>query len=146
MPRLGPVKTRWLIHQRRCRLLVFSRIQKNHGLCEAECGRPAEDWAHCFGRRNLIAEPWCSLPELTMGLCRSCHRKIDGDVGGTDLETRKRLQWKAVESFLKSYGKKMRQPVFFPRTAHGAFGRHTLEPVGVLRAALAQLAEEDIRL
>jgi hypothetical protein len=45
--------------------------------CEG-CNEPVRlDWAHLFGRGNVIAEPWCSLPELTAALCRSCHRSID---------------------------------------------------------------------
>jgi hypothetical protein len=45
--------------------------------CEG-CGEPARlDFAHLFRRGNIIAEPWCSLPEMTAALCRTCHRGID---------------------------------------------------------------------
>lgn len=45
--------------------------------CEG-CGEPARlDFAHLFRRGNIIAEPWCSLPEMAAALCRTCHRRID---------------------------------------------------------------------
>jgi hypothetical protein len=75
-----------------------------------------------------------------MGLCRSCHRKIDGDIGGTDLKLRKRLQWKAVERLVGTYGMQL------PRTRLGVFGRRVLDPVGLVRRAIGELREEDIKL
>ena len=58
------------------------------------------DWAHLVGRNNKgIGEPWCSLPELTAGLCTSgygvvgCHDKIDRAL---DLALLERLRSKAL--------------------------------------------------
>lgn len=59
------------------------------------------DWAHLFGRRALIGEPWCSSPELTAGLCRDCHRAIDGNV---DTDLRDRLRWDGITRFVEANG------------------------------------------
>lgn len=95
IPKLGPGKAQWLSHHARSRELVRRRA---NGKCEG-CGRAdaALDWAHVMGRGHLIAEPWCSSPELTMGLCRECHRAVDGDLGGTNKTLRERLRWTAFE-------------------------------------------------
>lgn len=78
--------------------------------CEA-CGvRPWRDWAHLFGRGNVVAEPWCSLPELTMGLCRECHDVIDQD---RDPELRERLRRMALIRLGRRF------PVQLPLLAHG---------------------------
>jgi hypothetical protein len=61
-----------------CRTAVAERVRLLGGRCEAGCGaRWGGDWCHLFGRGNIVAEPWCSLPEMTAGLCRTCHRAID---------------------------------------------------------------------
>jgi hypothetical protein len=93
IPKTGPVKGRWLAHQNKSKLIVMKRVEAKGGLCEG-CGKePAVDWQHVFGRRHLIAEPWASSPELTMGLCRACHRSCDGDLGGVNKTLRERLRW-----------------------------------------------------
>jgi len=48
------------------------------------------EWAHLFGRGNIIGEPWCSLPEMTMQLCPTCHQTIDR---ARDLTLRGVLRW-----------------------------------------------------
>jgi len=91
LPQQGPVKGRWGHHHDRSRKAVFLRCK---GICEAPgCSSTQLDWAHLFGRRHLIEEPWCSSPELTAGICRSHHRAIDQY---TDEPLRRLLQWRAV--------------------------------------------------
>lgn len=51
------------------------------------------DWAHLFGRGNIIAEPWCSTPQLTAQLCRTCHNGVDR---GFDKELALRLRREAL--------------------------------------------------
>lgn len=77
----GPHAIRWARWQEKCRREVQRRANFK---CEA-CGsnlRPLE-WCHLAGRGNVISEPWCSTPELTVGLCSTaygelgCHQKID---------------------------------------------------------------------
>jgi hypothetical protein len=74
-------------------------------------------------------------------LCRQDHNAIDGDLFvGIDLKLRKRLQWKAVERLVGTYGMQL------PRTRPGVFGRRVLDPVGLVRRAITELREEDIKL
>src|SRR5665213_2594818 len=94
----GARAARWARWHRQSRLAVMARTQF---ACEG-CGttmRPLE-WAHLVGRNNKgIGEPWCSLPELTTGLCSSgygvvgCHAKIDRAL---DLDLLERLRNKAL--------------------------------------------------
>jgi hypothetical protein len=71
----GDVKGRHLAHHAASRRDVFIRCR---GRCEAEdCTEAATDWAHLFGRRHLLSEPWTSSPACTMGLCRGHHNAVD---------------------------------------------------------------------
>lgn len=77
--------------------------------CEG-CGgqmRPLE-WCHLAGRNNKgIGEPWCSLPELTVGLCSSgygevgCHAKIDRAL---DPDLLSHLRHKALLALVLRFG------------------------------------------
>ena len=77
--------------------------------CEG-CGdnmKPLE-WSHLVGRNNKgIGEPWCSLPELTAGLCTSafgeigCHQKIDRAI---DTELLAHLRQKALIALILRFG------------------------------------------
>lgn len=50
------------------------------GICEAtDCTAKAVEWAHCFGRRHIIAEPLASHKTMTCGLCVDHHREMDRD-------------------------------------------------------------------
>lgn len=88
---IGPVKARWNFHRTRSRAQV-ARLSRQH--CQA-CGRELQhpDWAHMAGRRHLVGEPWASSPQLTMGLCRSCHTSIDQN---RDIELRDTLRRRSV--------------------------------------------------
>jgi len=73
----GAVKGRWLAHQSHSRAIVALRAK---GVCEGPgCGSPGTEWAHLFGRRHIIEEPWASSPELTAALCRTHHRRLDAN-------------------------------------------------------------------
>src|SRR5665213_212817 len=88
LPARGPVKERWADHHARSRLAVMRRAGAK---CEAEeCHEAPTEWAHLFGRRHIIGEPWCSSPALTMGLCKADHQSIDR---GLNPDLRSRLQW-----------------------------------------------------
>lgn len=82
----------------RCYGTLDASFQFNR--CEAGCGEPWIDWAHLFGRGNIIAEPWCSLPALTAGLCRRCHDAIDQD---RDPELRDRLRRRALVRLARAF-------------------------------------------
>ena len=102
--RIGVSTARWMRWRQKCREAVALRAAFK---CEA-CGsnlRPLE-WCHIAGRGNVVAEPFASSPELTMGLCSAgwedigCHNKIDRAI---DLELREMLRWKAVSALMKRY-------------------------------------------
>lgn len=59
------------------------------------------DWAHLFGRRQIISEPWCSSPELTAALCRPCHQSIDR---GLAPYLQKGLRLRAIHSLCEATG------------------------------------------
>jgi hypothetical protein len=81
----GAIAERWERWHQRSRMAVMHRAQFS---CEA-CGqrmRPLE-WHHLVGRNNKgVGEPFCSTPELTVGLCSSgygqigCHQGIENGV------------------------------------------------------------------
>jgi len=74
----GAKTERWERWHARSRRVVFGRVLRNRGRCEAPgCQAQATEWCHLVGRGNLVAEPFTSLPELTAGLCRDHHNAID---------------------------------------------------------------------
>jgi hypothetical protein len=101
----GAVAQRWARWHERSRSAVMRRC---NFACEG-CGqrmRPLE-WHHLVGRNAKgIGEPWCSTPELTVGLCSSgygqlgCHQGIDRGLMGV-LQTD--LRYMALERFLGVY-------------------------------------------
>lgn len=105
---LGAVKSRSLQHQKESRLAVMIRCK---GRCEG-CGNfsPKLEYAHIFGRRNIVGEPYASSPELTMALCcynrytnePGCHEKIDRYL---DKALRDRLESIAVQRFYYAHNK-----------------------------------------
>lgn len=92
LPVRGEVKGRWEMWQSMCRALVMTRAGER---CEwsthhlTRCGKGSTafepvDWHHIAGRRNIVAEPWASMPALTVALCRHahhapCHNRPRGD-------------------------------------------------------------------
>ena len=94
----GAVKGRQEAHHRASKLAVMQRCRS---VCEG-CGEGRVlDWAHAFGRRHIVSEPWCSSPELTLGLCRQCHRDVDE---GIDPNKQQRLRWICVTRFAAKHG------------------------------------------
>ena len=91
LPHIGPVKARWAAHQARSRAIVSHHARQHCQACGREDRHP--DWAHLAGRRHVVAEPWASSPQLTVGLCRECHTKIDTNV---DMELRDNLRRSGV--------------------------------------------------
>jgi 5-methylcytosine-specific restriction endonuclease McrA len=72
-----------------------------NGHCEG-CGVLAPlDVHHVIGRRD---EPWSSHIALLAGLCRSCHRSVTGEIGGTNHELRRRLDDEAQFRLFKAFG------------------------------------------
>ncbi len=87
---------------RRWRQLQYGLLAARcRGICEG-CGT----WAalephHVIGREE---EPWASLSELLAGLCRTCHRKVTGELGrGIDVGLRARLADKARERLTQRF-------------------------------------------
>lgn len=108
-----------------CRDSVIARARwERAGLCEG-CGeRPGTEWAHLFGRGNVISEPWCSLSELTAWLCRPCHDAVDRR---HEQPLSDRLRWAALGRL------ELRWPALRPVLS----GREPLDgdPFDVVRAA-----------
>ena len=97
----GRVKGRWDAWRAECRAIVAAR---SAGLCEALPDWPLPtEWAHLFGRRGIVAEPWASSPALTMMMCHDCHDRYDGRIlmdHEVDRIFRDRLRWKAIHRWL----------------------------------------------
>jgi hypothetical protein len=93
--RVGPHTKKWARWHEKCKQAVFTRcMRQTFGNCEVTgCKHRAQDWAHLFSRGHIIAEPWASLPELTLALCRDHHNMIDRGLGG---ELLKALRWQAM--------------------------------------------------
>ena len=72
-----------------------------NGHCEG-CGAQGPlDVHHVVGRRD---EPWSSHVALLAGLCRSCHRSVTGEVGGTNHELRRQLDLAASVRLSDAFG------------------------------------------
>ena len=127
MPRLGPVKARWLAHQGRSRRAVMARCLKNGALhCEG-CDRPGPlDYSHVVGRRNIVGEPFASSPELTQGLCRECHRRYDSYAVSA---LRRKLEEAAILRLATRYHK----PLLVDALRH---------PMDAIRRMVAELEKE----
>ena len=68
------MRDRWRNEQR---VKVWERCR---GVCESTgCTMAAREWAHCFGRRHIIAEPLASHKTMTCGLCVAHHHEMDRD-------------------------------------------------------------------
>ena len=73
----GASTLRWQRWRNDQRVAVWSRCR---GVCEARgCTAKAREWAHCFGRRNIIGEPLASHKTMTCGLCVEHHHEMDRD-------------------------------------------------------------------
>lgn len=79
---------RWRDDQRKA---VWARCR---GVCEASgCTMAAREWAHCFGRRHIIAEPLASHKTMTCGLCVVHHHEMDRDPAS---DVAAELKWAAI--------------------------------------------------
>jgi hypothetical protein len=108
---------------------VFTRcMRQTFGNCEVSgCKVRAQDWAHLFSRGHVIAEPWCSLPELTLALCRPHHNLIDRGLGGELLAL---LRWTALQRL------NARFPMGFD---WGYYSDHFTDPTDAARRAVDEL-------
>jgi hypothetical protein len=121
----GDVKDRWRRHQHQSRITVMLRCR---GKCEAgECDQEAREWAHIFGRRAIIAEPWASSPDATFGLCRHHHQQLDRNLAPDLLD---RMRWIAVARLCASHS------VPIPSTAE-------YDALGAIRAVVDVLEEQE---
>lgn len=97
--RVGPATKRWARWEAKCERDVLSRnMRLRFGLCDIDgCKNRYSDRAHLFGRAATgarLGEPWCSLPELCLALCRPHHNMIDRGMGGEFLVG---LRWTALD-------------------------------------------------
>ena len=73
----GASTVRWQRWRNDQRIAVWARCR---GVCESTgCTMAAREWAHCFGRRHIIAEPLASHKTMTCGLCVDHHHEMDRD-------------------------------------------------------------------
>jgi hypothetical protein len=96
--RVGPATKRWARWEKHCEQEVLKRnMRLRFGLCDIEgCKNRYSDRAHLFGRAATgarLGEPWCSLPELCLALCRQHHNLIDRGLAG---ELQASLRWTAI--------------------------------------------------
>lgn len=87
----GPVKDRWAAWREQERAAVMERAQS---VCE-HCTFPkvALEWAHGFGRRQIVGEPLASSRFMTFAFCPICHPLFDSNQapGRRDV-----LRWRAI--------------------------------------------------
>ncbi len=126
LPKEGK-KADWKQHHEQSRRTVMLRCRAR---CEG-CNKTTRylEWAHIFGRRQIIGEPWCSSPELTAALCVydpitqavGCHKQIDLRLNPA---LRRRLEETAARRFYAAH--KTRYPT-------------TLDPDGAVRRLVKKL-------
>lgn len=85
--------------------VLTRNMRLRFGLCDIDgCKNRYSDRAHLFGRSATgarLGEPWCSLPELCLALCREHHNMIDRGLGG---ELLSQLRWKAIDRLGVRFG------------------------------------------
>ncbi len=103
--KVGPATKRWARWEAKCVRDVLARnMRLRFGLCDiTDCKNKYHDRAHLFGRAATgarLGEPWCSLPELCLALCRDHHNMIDRGLGGDLL---KELRWAAISRLVDKF-------------------------------------------
>ena len=77
--------------------VLTRNMRLRFGLCDiAGCKNRYSDRAHLFGRSGTgarLGEPWCSLPELCLAVCREHHNQLDR---GGAAELLAQLRWQAI--------------------------------------------------